>query len=71
MTRTNRKANGRSMRAVTEAEVMKSRTDSKERRLAEKAPTAAGRASMRTPRTRSMILAESCMSIRALARSMK
>jgi len=71
MTKTKRKAKGRSMKAVTEAEVMKSRTDSKERRFDENAPTAAGRDSMRTPSTLSMIRAESCMSIRALARSMK
>ncbi len=64
-------ANGRSISAVTVAEVMKSRTVSNERRLAANEPTDAGRSSMRMPSTRSMITAESCRSMRALARSMK
>ena len=71
MTKTNSSANGRSMKAVTVAEVMKSRTTSKERKFDENEPTAAGRASMRSPSTRSMICAESCRSMRAPARSMK
>ncbi len=60
---------GRSIRVVTVAEAMKSRTPSKARRLAAKEPTEAGRASMRRPSTRSMMRAESCTSMRLPALS--
>ncbi len=62
---------GRSIRAVTVAEAMKSRTVSKERRFAAKEPTEAGRLASRMPSTRSMIRAESLRSMRELARSTK
>ena len=48
-------ANGRSMKAVTVAEVMKSRMVSNERRLAAKDPADTGRFSRRRPSTRSMM----------------
>lgn len=62
---------GTSISAVIDAEAMKSRTVSKARRLAAKAPTDAGRASIRMPSTRSMISADSATSIRLLARSIR
>ncbi|MOA43599.1 hypothetical protein D3C78_1657670 [compost metagenome] len=71
ITNTNNSANGTSTSVVTVAEAMKSRTVSKARRLAAKAPTEAGRASMRMPSTRSMISADSITSTRLLARSIR
>ena len=71
ITNTNSSANGTSTSVVTVAEAMKSRTVSKARRLAAKAPTEAGRASMRMPSTRSMISADSITSTRLLARSIR
>ena len=67
----NSSAKGRSIRVVTVAEAMKSRTVSNERKLAAKAPTEAGRCAMRMPSTRSMIMADSFRSMRELARSTK
>ncbi|MPN16092.1 hypothetical protein SDC9_163430 [bioreactor metagenome] len=67
----NNTAKGRSMNAVTVAELMKSRTDSKARRLAASDPADAGLCSMRMPSTRSMMKADSRTSARLLARSTK
>jgi len=69
MTTKNMRANGRSMKATTVAEPMKSRTDSKARRLEAKEPADTGLCSMRVPSTRSMMYAESLTSARLLARS--
>jgi len=48
-------ANGKSMKAVTVAEVMKSRIVSNDRRLAANEPADSGRFSSRRPSTRSMM----------------
>ncbi len=71
ITRKKISAKGRSMNATTVAEPMKSRTDSKARRLAAKEPAEAGRCSMRMPSTRSMMKADSLTSARLLAKSTK
>ncbi len=71
ITRKKISAKGRSMKATTVAEPMKSRTDSKARRLEAKEPAEAGRCSMRMPSTRSMMKADSLTSARLLARSTK
>jgi len=59
------------MNATTVAEPIKSRTDSKARRLDANDPAEAGRCSMRMPSTRSMMNADSLTSARLLARSTK
>ena len=69
ITSRNSSTKGRSMSVVTVAEAMKSRTPSKARRLAAKAPTEAGRASMRRPSTFSMMRADNCTSMRLPALS--
>ncbi len=64
-------ANGISISVVIVAEVMKSRTVSKERRLEAKEPTELGRCSRRVPSTFSMIREDNLMSTRWLAQSRK
>ena len=63
----NSSTKGRSTSVVRLAEAMKSRTDSKARRLEAKEPTEAGRLSMRRSSTRSMIWALRRTSTRLLA----
>ena len=65
------RANGKSMKAVTVAELMKSRTDSKARRLEANEPADSGRTSMRRSSTFSMMVADKRTSARAPARSTK
>ena len=65
----NSRMKGRSTSVVIVAEAMKSRMDSKERRLAANDPTDTGRPSSRRSSTRSMICAERRTSTRLLALS--
>ena len=65
----NSSTKGRSTSVVRLAEAMKSRTDSKERRLEAKEPTDAGRLSMRKSSTCSMMREDSSTSTRLLAMS--
>jgi hypothetical protein len=69
--RTNRIANGRSTSVVMVAEVTNSRNDSNSWTLFANAPTDAGRPAIRIPTTVAKIFADSVMSARLPATSMK
>src|SRR5690606_27240901 len=68
-TATNNKLNGTSTRVVKLADAIKSRTASKDLKLAAKAPTEVGRLSKRKSSTRSMTFAEIRISTSLLALS--
>ena len=71
ITATNIKPNGMSINVVIVAEVMKSRTVSKERKFDANEPTEFGLCSSRIPNTCSIMRAVSFMSTRVLAQSRK
>ena len=67
----NSSVNGRSIKAVTVPEAMKSRTCSKPRSWLAKEPTDSGRCAIFKPSTRSSRVADNATSMRALASSTK